>query len=357
MNLPLHGSNPNYLYQALNIKMPSHVIDFSVNVNPFGPPDGIKDKWNKWFPLIEDYPDPEGRELLRLIAESEKLSISNILLGNGGAELIALLGRELSNTHVGIVQPAFSEYEKVTKASGCQVTYINQTAPDWELDFNQLAQSIAELDALFLCNPSNPTGTVKSLQVLRDLLYLCEENNCYLIIDEAFYDFQKDYEGIAELVVKHDRLIIIRSLTKMYAIAGLRLGYVLANESMIDKLKSYQPEWSVNAIALEAGKECINESEYVKATQLYIQKERARLRDGLLAQYDLSDSQVNFYLLKDPALHNQRALLIFLLKKGLVPRHTENFPGLDGEWLRFAIRSETENNRLMGALLQWKQEG
>ncbi|MBU5467165.1 threonine-phosphate decarboxylase CobD [Virgibacillus sp. MSJ-26] len=357
MNLPLHGSNPNYLYHALNLTMPKNVIDFSVNVNPFGPPKSIKEKWEEWFSVIGDYPDPEGRELLRLIAESEGLPVSNILLGNGGAELITLIGRMLTNKHIGIIQPAFSEYEKVTKASGCQICHINLSAPDWKLDLNELSEVIINVDAIFLCHPNNPTGTIQSSEDIRHLLAICEANNCYLIIDEAFYDFYTDYVQLSHEIQNSDYLLIIRSLTKMYAIAGLRLGYVLANERVIKQLRAYQPEWSVNALALEAGKECINELSFVQKTQRFIQAERERVQTVLKETgYILSDSQVNFYLLKDPSLGNQRPLLKFLLKNGIVPRHTENFPGLAGEWLRFAVRLEKENNRLVEALSQWKQK-
>lgn len=357
MTLPLHGSNPDYLYKALNIPVSESVIDFSVNLNPFGTPQSLVEKWTDWLTLIEDYPDPEGKELINLIAKKNNVPSTRVMLGNGGAELITLLGRKFSGKHIGVVQPTFSEYEKVTKISGCRVSYVNLTPNEWQLNLKQLSGQLSSLDALFLCNPNNPTGSSLASQDLLKLLNMCEENNCFLIIDEAFYDFQIDNENLSHYVRKSNRLIIIRSLTKMYSIAGLRLGYLLANDLIISELKAYQPEWSVNAIALEAGKKCITETEFVKKTQLFIQKERGRMVKILnKAGYQLSASTVNFYLLKDPSLDTQRPLIKYLLKTGIVPRHTENFPGLDGQWLRFAIRREQENNMLAEALIQWKQK-
>ena len=186
MNLPLHGSNPNYLYKALNIEIPSEIIDFSVNINPFGPPSSLVEKWKDWLPLIQDYPDPKARELTSLISKIEKISVSHITLGNGASELITLLGRKFSGQHIGIIQPTFSEYEKVTRAAHCPASYIYLKEPNWSLDFDELYKVIPTIGALFICNPNNPTGHSHSMNDLLKLLEICEENNCCLIVDEAF---------------------------------------------------------------------------------------------------------------------------------------------------------------------------
>lgn len=357
MNLPLHGSNPDYLYKALNIKMPSEIIDFSVNINPFGPPGSLVEKWEDWLPLIQDYPDPKGRELINLISKVEKVPNSYITLGNGGSELIMLLGRRFSGQPIGIIQPTFSEYEKATKAAHCSVSYIHLKEPDWSLDFEELYKVIPTLGALFICNPNNPTGHSHSMNDLLKLLEICEENKCFLIVDEAFYDFQMEYNNLSSCIQKSNYLILIRSLTKMFSIAGLRLGYLLANEKIINELKTLQPEWNVNAIALEAGRECISEHEFVQQTQVFIQDERERITTILTDNgYHLSNSCVNFYLLKDPKLTDQQPLLEHLLMKGIVPRHTESFPGLNGMWLRFSLRTRPENEMLLEALMDWNKK-
>jgi len=357
LSLPLHGSNPDYLYEALKILMPDEIIDFSVNLNPFGPPRMLKEKWSEWFSFIEDYPDPNGKELIQMISDKEGINEASIMLGNGGAELITLIASYFSGKHIGIIQPTFSEYEKVSKAYGCDVTYIKLQENDWNLDTGALSNQIASLDALFLCNPNNPTGIIYSNSQLIEILKICEKKRCYLVVDEAFYDFLEEEQSLSEFVTESNYLIIIRSLTKMYSIAGLRLGFLMANHQLVAKLKSIQPHWSVNALALEAGKEVLNEKEYVRKTKQFIHKERKRMMIELRGLgYHVSNSKVNFYLLKDPSLDNQLPLINYLLKRGIVPRHTENFPGLDGRWLRFAIRQKDENNVLMEALTQWKQE-
>ena len=357
MKLPSHGSNPSYLYKALELPMPEQIIDFSVNLNPFGPPMKIKDNWSAWFPLIEDYPDPYGKELTELISELEDVDTGNIMLGNGAAELISLILNYLSGKHIGIVQPSFSEYEKASRANHCDVTYIHLPKDDWGLDVETLSMQLDSLDALFLCNPNNPTGINYSTTALLDMLKLCEKHHCYLIVDEAFLDFAEDGQSLSTFIKESDYLIILRSLTKMYAIAGLRLGFLMTNQKLLDKLQSMQPHWNVNALALEAGKEALKDKDYVYQTKQYIQKERDRMMYELKKLgYLLSDSMVNFYLLRDPSFKNQSPLIMYLLKKGIVPRHTKNYPGLDGRWLRFAIRQQEENDVLLEALKAWKQE-
>src|SRR5699024_4734510 len=120
----------------------------------------------------------------------------------------------------------------------------------------------------------------------------------------------------------------MRSLTTMYTIAGLRIGFLMANKQLVAKLKSLQPHWSVNALALEARKEILNEKEYVCKTKQFIHRKRKRITTELKSLgYHVSNSKVNFYLLKDPSLENQLPLISYLLKKGIVLRHTENFHG------------------------------
>jgi threonine-phosphate decarboxylase len=354
---PLHGSNPQYVYQALQLTMPEKVIDFSVNLNPLGLPESLKKNWLHWLAFIENYPDPEGTELLELLSKKEQLPKESILLGNGGAELITLLARMLVGKQVLIIQPTFIEYERMCHAYGCQVTHHYLSEVDWELDLKSLIPKIENADALFLCSPNNPTGTSYSETSLVNLLETCTQQQCFLIIDEAFYDFLCDHHTMTPFIKKNQYLIVIRSLTKMYSIAGLRLGYLMANPSIITQLKAYQSHWSINTIALLAGKECLMADDFVKKTRFFINEERNRVFQALKKEgYLLSDSKVNYYLLRDPSLDQQHPLFTYLLKKGFVPRHTENYQGLQGRWLRFAIKHRKENDLLLEALREWKSQ-
>jgi threonine-phosphate decarboxylase len=357
LNLPSHGANPYYLYQALGIPMPADPIDFSVNINPFGPPLTLKEKWASWFSLVEDYPDPNGRELTAIISGMENTNPSSIMLGNGADELIYLILDYFSGKHVGIIHPAFSEYEKAAAAYGCEITYIHLLTDNWQLDPELVANKLDSLDVLFLCHPNNPAGITHPTGDIGNLMKACEEKDCYLVIDEAFADFLDEEKSFSGFIGDSNYLIVLKSLTKMYAIAGLRLGFLMANETLVGNLKKMQPHWSVNALALEAGKEVLKDRDYVKRTKQFIHNERKRIFTELeKLGYILSDSKVNFYLLRDPSLDSQSLLLMYLLKNGIVARHTENYPGLEGKWLRFAVRTAQDNNILLEALAAWKQK-
>jgi len=351
---PSHGSNPHYLYEAAGISKPDQVIDFSANINPLGPPPSIQENWGNFFQGIGQYPDPHTASLKEKLAEREGIKEEQILIGNGGAEIISLLGRVLSGKKVMIVEPGFSEYEKACQINDCNISYF-QLEEGWEIDLEELTSRLSYMDAVFLCNPNNPTGLYYPKEIILSILIQCEKQNCLLIIDEAFHDFVIDYEPLAPLLKGYRHLILLRSLTKMFAIPGLRLGYALADNEIIARLTAFQSHWSVNSIALAAGNLCLEEESYLEDTIQFIRSER----EALVSFYEknnfaVSPSRVNFYLLRDLQLVDQFPLFQFLLQKGVVPRHTFNFPGLEGQWLRFAIRSSEENRKLMEVMQEWR---
>ena len=355
MNWPAHGSNPQYLYEAAGLEQPDEMIDFSANINPFGPPSKLKEQWGDLLHGIEKYPDPQTTLLKKKLAGREGIEENQILIGNGGAEVISLIGRLLTGKRVMIVEPAFSEYEQACKVNSCEISYF-QLSRDWKVDIELLAKKLWNVDALFFCNPNNPTGLYFHKQITENLLTLCKEHNCYLIVDEAFYDFVPEYESLVPYLKSYPNLILLRSMTKIYAIPGLRLGYVMASAEIIERLSNYQPHWSVNSIAMKVGELCLEEDEYVQHTVQFIESQREHLYEFYRKnQFEVSNSKVNFYLLRDSSFIDQYPLFQFLLKNGIVPRHTFNFPGLKGRWLRFAVRTSQENQRLMEVMLKWRR--
>jgi threonine-phosphate decarboxylase len=351
---PSHGSNPHYLYKAMDLPFPKDRIDFSANINPLGPPPILKENWASLLEVVTDYPDPAGIALKKKLSSLEDLQENQILLGNGGAEIISLIGRMLAGKKAIIVQPAFSEYEEACRVNGCQVQY-HQLMPDsWEWTDEGLSEKLQSSDALFLCNPVNPTGTYYPRNVILHLLEECKKHECLLIVDEAFYDFLTDYKPISQFISQYPNLLIIRSMTKMFAIPGMRLGYLLADPEVIKRVGAFQPHWSVNAIALKAGEWCIDSESYITETIKLVEQERKRLF-SFYHERNLvtSPSRVNFYLLKDPSIDDQLPLMQYLVQRGLIPRHTINFPGLEGRWLRFAIKGPNDNDQLLEGVDSW----
>lgn len=356
MNWPSHGSNPRYLYEAMGHTLPKEYIDYSANINPLGPPSSLMEKWMDFYQEIHVYPDPFAKGLKERIAKKEQIPVDSILIGNGGAELIALTARMFSGKKVVIIEPTFSEYEKNCRVNKCDIVYHQLKGPSFELNPADIQDSLIEADALFICNPNNPTGIQYPVSTILSILEECEKHNCSVILDEAFYDFLVDYESYLSYINQYSNLIIIRSMTKMFSIPGIRLGYLVAEPFVIKQLSELQSHWSTNTIALVAGELCLQDGLFIKETQDYIFLERKRLFHFFQNQnFVVTPSEVNFYLMQDPYLQDQFELFEYLLHNGLIPRHTFNFPGLEGKWLRFAIKSREENDRLLEVLAKWRQ--
>ena len=352
----MHGSNTQHLYNYYHIKMPEKILDFSVNTNPLGMPKVINENWSDLLSLVEDYPDPENNVLLTALAKKNNLDKQSILLGNGAAELIALLAGQLRNKAVLIMQPTFYEYERMCLANKCEVTHFLMDL-EGDIDFEAFKKSTKSVEAVFFCNPNNPTGKRHPISTIEKMAVICKENSCLFIVDEAFYDFSAEYDNVYQLIHKYSNMVILRSLTKMYAIAGLRLGYILSNPTYILSLKRYLPHWNVNALAQEVGILSLKEDIYVRKTQKYIENEREFMSQELKKIGLTSvNSDVNYYLIRDADEQIQEKLLVFLLKKGIVLRHTLNFPGLKGYWLRVAVKKRSENELLLEALREWQKK-
>ncbi|WP_152656890.1 threonine-phosphate decarboxylase CobD [Oceanobacillus sp. CFH 90083] len=357
MQLPEHGSNAHYVYGALNMIMPEKVIDFSVNINPLGAPGVLQEKWGGWFTAINDYPDPHVSALMAELAAQENIPASHLLAGNGAAEVIALVARYLAGSKIAVIHPAFSEYAAACRNEGCEVVEMVLAAPEWNLEVPALADKLQEVKAVFLCNPNNPTGVHYSPEKVEILMEICKKTDTLCIIDEAFYDFLPEPVTYIETVLHQEHILIIRSLTKMYSIAGLRLGFLAGSPALLQEIGRTKPHWSVNALAMKAGVACLQDRSHAAKTRMFMEAERMAIFQELKKLgFEHSSSQLNFYLLRDTALTTQEKLFRYLLKQGLVLRHTENFPGIEGQWLRVAVKQPEANKKLLEALAVWTQE-
>lgn len=303
---------------------------------------------------IAFYPDPHVTKLTKRLAEKNDVPIERILVGNGAAELIFLLASCFREKKVRIIEPAFSEYRDACTAYGCEVDSFVLEEP-WELHKEQMKQMVKGVDLLFLCSPNNPTGVRYSKEQIVTLLKEADKGNVTVVLDEAFYDFCEEKQGLQQLCHMFPHLIVLRSLTKMYAIAGLRLGYMIANERLIKKVKTFQPPWSVNGLAQSIGFHLLDEESFVTQSVHYLHTERERMRRALeQLDFFISPSTVNFYLLSERNKKDLKPLFLFLLHNGIVPRHTYNFNGLDGCYLRLAVKDRQSNDQLLRLLQNWR---
>jgi threonine-phosphate decarboxylase len=354
LRLPAHGANPRKLYESCNLPLPERYIDFSVNTNPYMLPPSLWPSQTEFCQWAMEYPDPEARQLAELIAEMEGVSPKQLLIANGASECIYLLAKQFANKRVGILEPTFSEYRRACQAHDCDIVSLVATEErNWKYEQQELMKLIEEVDVLFLCHPNNPTGTVMKEDELYALLTAAEKAGTFVVIDEAFYPFWPEGFTAMRWMNEFSRLIVLRSLTKIHHLAGARIGYMAANETVMEKIKALQPPWSVSRIAQQLALRFLPIEECVEHAKQMIAEERKRITNTLRAcGYSVSPSVVNFYLLRRPGCSTEE-LFFSLLKEGIVPRHTMNFPGLDGRYLRFAVKTKEENDELLHVLKRW----
>ncbi|WP_404405448.1 pyridoxal phosphate-dependent aminotransferase [Jeotgalibacillus malaysiensis] len=357
MTLPSHGANPHYLYETLNLTVPEDVIDFSENSIPTGPPTLLKERWDHWYNAISSYPDPEGRNLKILIAKKHQVSESQVLLGNGASELMMTALRKFQGKTVGVIHPAFSEYERVIQANGALThpIYTKETM-GFQPDDEEIHTFLSKAErALFICNPNNPTGIRLERGTLLAWLETAEKTGSTLLLDEAFIDMAGEQYSLADYIGSPS-LIIFRSMTKMYSIAGLRLGYLLGDEETIKEIGQWLPHWNVNQIALLAGETVLQDQHYTDEVRSFIRKERSRFTVALHdLGFKISNSAANYVCIQPPDPQQTEALWQFLLRKGLVLRHTYNYRGLNGDWLRVGMKLPEQNQKLVEAITLWAQ--
>lgn len=325
---------------------PESVLDFSVSTNPFGPPPGIEEAIAKT--AIERYPDSEATELRLLLASKLKLSPDNILIGSGSTELIRLVAAAYfgPDDTVIIPQPTYADYEIACQLVGARV--VKQTMPE-ETDFKLNVAETTELihkhqpKGIFLGNPNNPTGQYLSIEEVSKILAAARD--CLVILDEAYIAFTEN-TWVATELIDQGNLLILRSMTKDYALAGLRLGYAITSKKIISVLKRAKPPWNVSSVAQKAGIFALKADGYLEECQQKIREAKQFLIEGLKG-LGLSPlpSPTNFFLVK---VGDATALRQALLTRGILVRDCTSF-GLP-KYIRLAPRSIAECQRLLLAL-------
>lgn len=344
-------------------------LDFSANIAPFGLPDGVR------YALLElaqgdgaeRYPDPDCTLLRQYIAARETLDPDMVLCGSGAADLLYRAVRFLKPKTALVVEPTFSEYEKALLETGCDVRKV-YAKPAYNEEGALCGRSFElpdltgaltpDLELLVLCSPNNPTGRSLSPEELTVLLKLCRANGTVVLWDACFADFmdleedpdrQARYDQFLPFAVANfENLLVLRSLTKTYAMPGLRLGYLLCSDTeRVAALSTFGAPWSVSAPAQAAGVAALQDHNYLEYVRSYVSQEKLRL---WLALLDLPcfcrRGDGNFLL-----LCSERTDLAERLKAhGILVRDCANFDGLDAHWVRFAVKTREENDELLAAL-------
>lgn len=340
------GSVYNHLGQNI---IDQNILDLSANINPVGFPEGIREAIINQIPFINRYPDSFCVELRRAIAKWEDVPPEWIICGNGASDIIFRLPLCLKLNTSLLPVPIFGDYIRSLKVSGVNV-FFHYLHEKTEFRLNEsVFDSIQRCgaDAVYICNPNNPTGILTERSLMEEVISYCAKNNKYVIVDECFIDFvenSRDYT-VKPLLKNYSGLIIIKAFTKIFALPGLRLGYAICSDmEIIDNFYKCGADWPVSNIAQAAGIVAITAADngYLKDSVDFIKKERDIIKRELKKMgYIIFASKANFVFFKSP---NNFDLDERLQKSKIRIRPCGNFTGLSEDYYRAAI-SSTENNK------------
>lgn len=320
-------------------------IDFSVNVNPFGIPKGVEAALYQAVARCQQYPDIRALELKEAVAKELALPKEYLLFGNGASEVFMGIMHALKPRKVLITVPSFYGYQYVAEAVESEIRYFHMKKKNSFLPGEELFEKLTEdIDILFLANPNNPTGKRLECDYLREVLTICREKGIYVVLDECFVSFCKGNVSLVSQVSEYPNLLLVQAFTKLYAIPGVRLGYLISsNIILLQKIAKQLPEWNLSVFAQEAGIACVKEKTFVEQTVEYVQKERKFLVEQLLKMgIEVFDGEGNFIL-----IYTEKPLYELLLKRGILIRDCQNFKGLTKGYYRIAVKSREENKILL----------
>lgn len=331
-------------------------LDFSASINPLGPSPAVARAIQEEFWRVRHYPDPFCRELTGQLAAYLGLPPEYLLAGNGAAELIYLLPRALGISRALVVAPAFSLYARSVEVAGGRVDHF-LTVPEqgFEPMLEELADRLNDYDALYICNPNNPTGLLLAPDRLQWLAGRTAQAGCFLVVDEAFIDFVPSprESSLLPVLPRQERLIVLYSLTKFFALPGLRLGAVAAAPALLRQVRRVKDPWSVNALAQVAALAALRDTAHIEDSFRAMAHLRRHLLHLLSALPGLKiwPPAANFVLLRlEKAGWTADRFTDALARRGVLVRNAANFTGLDERYIRVAVRSEAENAALYRAM-------
>ena len=326
-------------------------LDFSANINPIGLSETVRTTILNHIDGLVHYPDPQARELKSAIAAKYNIALENIITLNGAAEFFYLFFNTFKPQRVMIPIPSFSEYERAARAANCEIKYFTTHAENsFNIPFDELIDIIRaeEINCVVLANPNNPTG---NLLDNKDVIKLLESVD-FVVVDESFVDFLGDEYSIRQLTKSYSNLVVVQSLTKFFAIPGLRLGFAIADEAVINRLELGKDVWNVNYLAQKAGVAALDDVDYINKTRRWLATEKDYIIDRLrnIEGIKYFEPTVNFVLIKFKTVDIALNVIDTLKNHKILVRSCANFPGLDGSYIRMAIRSREENCKVLDIL-------
>jgi len=347
-----HGGDTETIAAQLGVSTDVSLrLDFSVNVNPLGSPGCVQDILLRGRRLVECYPQSMADSAAGALAEVHGVPASCVVVGNGSTELFALLVQAVHAKRAAGIAPCYAGYAEVCSANGCRFRYVGSATPESRFEMLLDDCELAGTDVFFIGAPNNPTGAA---QDPARIIHLARQNvDSLIVVDEAFIDFMPDADT-RTLIGKPlpSNLVVVKSLTKFFAIPGLRLGMACGDAAVIERLNNVRLPWSVNALAQEVARELYRDKAYVESTRAAVSELRKNLADSLseLAGVTVYPSEANYVLVRLPEDWPVARLQAELLNQGILVRSCANFQGLGDAYCRLAVRPEHEQKELVDAM-------
>lgn len=326
-------------------------LDFSANCNPLGIPKSVPAAIASAAETAHAYPDPLCRQLRSALSSKLSVPADWILCGNGAADLIFRLTRAKKPRKAVVTAPTFAEYEIALGDVDCTVVrhpLLERNA--FVLTDSLIALLKPDVDMLFICNPNNPTGLTVKPELMDRILTACDQNGTLLVVDECFNGFldEPKKHSLKTRLPDCDNLLILDAFTKLYGMAGVRLGYCMTkNTALLENMKSAGQPWSVSTLAQAAGLAALREDDYVLSARALIKKERATLINALIKLGIKTLAGEANYIFFHSTIPN---LTTKLRKRGILIRDCGNYPGLATGYYRIAVRTHEENLQLIQTL-------
>jgi threonine-phosphate decarboxylase len=350
--LPLHGGQLHQIADYFRIP-PSELLDFSANINPDGPPPAVLSSLRQAIDnpsIVTNYPDLDELELRRCIADYVGVQPENIAIANGFVPLLDAALQTFVIRSCLVPVPAFVEYRRTLQRSRIEML-PRILAADSGFDWHTDDMFGTPCDAVLLANPQNPSGRMCSRDELLSLSEEASRRNIFLLIDEAFIDYSPE-DSIAQEIDRFPNLIVFRSVTKFFGMAGLRVAYAVANAESCRQIRDSVAPWPVTSLASLAAGVAVRDKAYARHTIALNEARRNQVRVAIAkAGIHIYPSAANFYLLRfRDAIDSQHTWEYLVREHHIVLRNCANYEGLGNGFLRAAVRTEAENNLLIEAL-------
>lgn len=361
-----HGSDVEIIAKKYSIDK-DKIVNFSSNVNPMGLPNSLKRAIIDNIDLLENYPNRENDLLKNAISNYSLSKNDNIVVGNGVSEIIKVFIKTINPKKSLVVAPTYSEYERELLQNDCVVDYFELLEKqNFKIKVDDLKNALtSDYDILVLCNPNNPTGSFIKRNDMLEIVKHCKENDIFVMVDETYIEFVEGFETgeMDSIFITNDdffdNLIVLRGVSKFYAMPGIRFGYgITNNKELISKMENVMNVWSVNSLVSVSANAVFNDKKFITASNEFINTQRQTILDALsdIKELEFYYPNANFVLVR--ILNDKTASELFetAIQNKIMIRNCESFKFLDNKYFRFCFLDSDSNDMLLDFLLSFFQK-